>query len=1683
MANKFDIFFDVNFEEVQKAFKEVEKTVNSLVTNVSNAFKNVDTVGLDSIKDGVKAINKEIRASRGLTAELKRAFNEREKQVKKYYQTVRFEDKSYFDWKKKQYAKDAQAMGLSEQQKLIFIKTSTDKLIAEQQKFENKTTSSFSRIGERIKSFVISGGIALMIFQIRNLTRAVINFGLQFEDTMAGVKAIAGATAEEFDLLSEKSRQLGQNTRFTATEVAQLEQNYARIGFSTQEILDAAEATVSLAAATGEDLAQAAEVAGFTIRGFQLAAEDTQRVVDVMTKSFTSSALNLERFRESMKLIAPIARTVGFSIENATTLIAKLADTGISGSRAGTALRNILSQIRDESSKLTKVLGGTAGTWEEFVELLQLAKERGEEFKDEALSGLDLRIKNVVVSLVDMSDSLSDFNIDMLNAAGSSKELEKIRLDTLQGDLLLLKSAMSELGLLIFDVINPALRFMVTGLTEVVKFGAPIFALAAAFTAVQSAILLFNSAIAKTIALKIVQQFGILKASLFGLVPLVNGLTKAFGVLNAVIIANPYVAVAVAIAAIATALYLVVTVSTEAEKAQERLLEKQKELTDAYEENLTSFETLVFTYEQLIDKVHRTAAEEELLIETIKKLQEQYPRYLKNIDLESNSRKEVANAIDSTRRALERKLVFDLRESELTPLIQKRIKLRQQEVALSKQLILAKKNLADAKESPEILSQTDIKRGISINREYSFLRKSIEITTEKIKQQREEQEKVKKQIEEVGEKYSEVVRSFSEGVSIQIDAGNTLSEIEKIDEKLKALVASFGIETEIKIFNVDNFKTIAGLSFDKALKGTKAFKSFEESLKSIAESESALDVLKGVGEVALNLFNFTKEVKPADLFGVQWIKYAEDFEDGADKIKNKIEELQERQRQGEVLDKEVKQWKDFYDNVLDFQKNYYEKRAKARNEDLTKNVKYQEILRQSVKNNILERFNDITIEKKLLDELIDYEIAAIQKKNGKRKQLAENLRKTLEEIEKRTDAQDLNKEIAQLNKINEFYEDRIAILGGVGTLQKKNNENEIEFLQRLKEKEELNKKDIQYAKELLAIKELEADGEKEITKLKVEALAKTFDAAKTQEALENARLKIIQGKLVEQEKIILSALQKEQEKTLQIRNDFARQQGETEIEIIKRKFQTEIDEAQKTLDGTLLLRKQNALEIARLEGVDEPTDAENKQLENAKKLNDDIEALVIARGKTLIAINKKTDDAILEKKVEYNVEYLELEKKLTSFRNSELENRLVDINDNFEKESQALELKFKKDSNIYNAYLIILEEIKFKQEEAAKADKIKNIVAPGSLGAIQGLITGISSLSSKWKELDIIAADNESKGLSNVPNTFAKINLALQVAQQAFASLQSAMSQFYDAELEKINRNKEAKLKALDEQREAEERALDFSLLKRQEIDAANEIENDILKQSEIERITEKYEIKTEFDKKYDIEKRKIEDAALAKEKQIFEQQKTWAIAQAAINGAIGITSAWTVQPANPILSGILTALIAANTAAQIAVISSQKFATGGFTGTGIGHRDETGERVAGTVHEREVVFERQITMKNLKGLMQLRALLQKGYSMKDILNNGVGNKNSNALSRLSIPNVHVPRYSFAQGGVATSASIAKNEVSKFDKKLDELIYSIDGLSREVVDNKPVIVVNANTIDPVDVEDMTEEAKVTRGTE
>jgi TP901 family phage tail tape measure protein len=332
-------------------------------------------------------------------------------------------------------------------------------------KSADKSTKSFGKMAAGI----VSAGAAFNAIN-KAIGSAITTFK-NFEFSMAKVKAITGASEKDFKKLTNTAQQLGRSTFFTASQVSELQVAYGKLGFTTTEILDAQEATLMLATATQSDLARAAVVAGAAVRGFALDASETQRVVDVMAVSFTSSALDIEKFQTSMTKVAPIASAAGISIETTTAIMGTLTDAGIEASIAGTSLRNIFLKMQDPASDLTKKLGFTVDSSADLERALTKLNDEGLS-NAEMMELVDIRQVAAFTTMINGTDNVLNLTDALEDANGKAQEMADIMADTLEGDILKAKSAWEGLEISILtggNNISRSLRSVVSDWTEFIS--------------------------------------------------------------------------------------------------------------------------------------------------------------------------------------------------------------------------------------------------------------------------------------------------------------------------------------------------------------------------------------------------------------------------------------------------------------------------------------------------------------------------------------------------------------------------------------------------------------------------------------------------------------------------------------------------------------------------------------------------------------------------------------------------------------------------------------------------------------------------------------------------------------------------------------------------------------------------------------------------------------------------------------------------------------------------------------------------------------------------------------------------------------------------------------------------------------------------------------------------------------
>ena len=369
-----------------------------------------------------------------------------------------------------------------------------------------------------------------------------------FESSMSKVKAVSGATGAEFKQLEQLAKDLGKSTVFTASDVAGLEEAFARLGFSTDEILNATEATLQLAQASGTDLANAADVAGSTLRAFGLDASETGRVADVMASSFSQTALDVDSFQEAMKMVAPVAASAGLSVEQTTALLGSLSNSGVRGSQAGTALRRIISELGATS-------GDVAGEIEKLAaEGLNLA-----DAKDE----VGRNAQSALLILADSIKTTDELTKSLEASEGAAADMAATMDDNAKGGIKRMQSAVEGAQIALGEALSPT----VTAVAE------KLAGLANSFSNLSSG------------AQKSIASLGIFAAGLGPVASTLGGMVgglkdavKGFKALRLAMLANPFGAIATAIGLVVGGLILLGNETDDAATATQKLAEQTKNL-------------------------------------------------------------------------------------------------------------------------------------------------------------------------------------------------------------------------------------------------------------------------------------------------------------------------------------------------------------------------------------------------------------------------------------------------------------------------------------------------------------------------------------------------------------------------------------------------------------------------------------------------------------------------------------------------------------------------------------------------------------------------------------------------------------------------------------------------------------------------------------------------------------------------------------------------------------------------------------------------------------------------------------------------------------------------------------------------------------------------------------------------
>lgn len=360
------------------------------------------------------------------------------------------------------------------------------------EEYGDKGTSSIEAVSQAFAAAKVYEGLE----QIKDAYMDCINSAGDFEASMSNVEALSGASGDQLQALTDKAKEMGATTKFTAGESADALSYMALAGWDTQSMLQGISPVMELAAAANMDLASASDIVTDYLTAFGLTASDTTHFVDVMAYAMSHSNTNVEQLGEAYKACAATAKSMGYSVEETTAVLATMANAGVKGGEAGTALNAIMTRLAtntkgcaDELEKygvsiydsqgnmnsLSDILTGLSAVWDNLTD-----QEQANLAKTIAGTNQYSKLQTIMAGCSEQAakggQSFSDYASALENCSGTAGKMAGTMLDNLNGKMTLFESAADGLEIAVGEQLTPAMSDLyevgadvLSGMTEFVN--------------------------------------------------------------------------------------------------------------------------------------------------------------------------------------------------------------------------------------------------------------------------------------------------------------------------------------------------------------------------------------------------------------------------------------------------------------------------------------------------------------------------------------------------------------------------------------------------------------------------------------------------------------------------------------------------------------------------------------------------------------------------------------------------------------------------------------------------------------------------------------------------------------------------------------------------------------------------------------------------------------------------------------------------------------------------------------------------------------------------------------------------------------------------------------------------------------------------------------------------------------
>lgn len=318
------------------------------------------------------------------------------------------------------------------------------------QKGIQQASTRLGRFGKSVTKVSSDNALALTAFAAAGALafKSLVETAGAFDSAMRSVRAVSGATQEQFEELTAAAEKLGRETQFSASQAAEGMEFLAKAGFDANEVLGAIPGTLELAAAASLDLGSAADIVTNVLTGFNLEVSDLAKVNDVLTQAFISSNTDLRQLGQAMKFVGPVAAGFGQDIEDVVAILGSLGNAGIQASMAGTTLRGAMTRLASPSREAAEILErvginvfDSAGKMRPFIEVLG-DLESSTIKAEEVIKVFGLRAGPGIVALLSQGTAgIREFSNELRDSAGITSEIAQVKMEGFTGAVLELRSA------------------------------------------------------------------------------------------------------------------------------------------------------------------------------------------------------------------------------------------------------------------------------------------------------------------------------------------------------------------------------------------------------------------------------------------------------------------------------------------------------------------------------------------------------------------------------------------------------------------------------------------------------------------------------------------------------------------------------------------------------------------------------------------------------------------------------------------------------------------------------------------------------------------------------------------------------------------------------------------------------------------------------------------------------------------------------------------------------------------------------------------------------------------------------------------------------------------------------------------------------------------------------------------